>query len=602
MKFNYFSIHLLINLFIYVLHLMKYKSLRKFVNSFFKNWRTCIIVILFFGIDSYIFPEVNLETAIVPDKVLEMAFQKGRTIERVKYEDVKRTTHTKTKQTNIEKPIQNQTKPFTRSDLDNISDMFNVSSIKSGKNVTNDYNFTYNYSNEYSRYNYQYDFSKSIYELYGNRTVFQITLDDLEGIVNKSMISDGQAILFWESLLHYKTDRLKVLKKNVNEDTEYYLIGFIPLKSIATFLLCVFIFLMFYNFHLYFLNSNIASLNYNLACLIVVYFMCSILYKWKFFYSSSILFLQIIYCIKNILDAFFLLLGYEKVYIDIVERNVPTTSVEYFSIKAVILSTILIICHILLFKQFNFFMNYIYFYIAMAQFIYLFCKFFEKRVCQVFQPFKKIVLFIFGFLNFFFTKFHRYIVRFPPIGDHNKNDTFYIISDIFSFVCISYLCEFLFAQTNNFSHLFCEKKDEMSEETTQKIQTILKEKKDHSKNFSFQDFPWLIVFFFGFLFLSVGLYFSNLITFYFSIYFFEMIMKVYGRIYKVKVLRITYILLFIFLLIANQIMYTKNDNILYEVIKILKLASLYIRYSDSGCSKKPRENLWIDLHSNNDLC
>jgi hypothetical protein len=150
--------------------------------------------------------------------------------------------------------------------------------------------------------------------------------------------------------------------------------------------------------------------------------------------------------------------------------------------------------------------------------------------------------------------------------------------------------------------LFCERKDEMSEETTQKIQTILKEKKDHSKNFSLQDFPWLIVFFFGFLFISVGLYFSNLITFYFSIYFFEMIMKVYGRIYKVKVLRITYILLFTFLLIANQIMYTKNDNILYEVIKILKLASLHIRYSDSGCSKNPRKNLWIDSDSYNDLC
>ena len=375
------------------------------------------------------------------------------------------------------------------------------------------------------------------------------------------MISDGQAILFWESLLHYKTDRLKVLKNNLQEDTEFYLFSFIPLKSIGVLIISLFIFLFIYNLQIYFLNSRLASFNYNFVCLFLVYYLCSLLYKWKFYYSSCILFFQIIFTSKNLLDAFFILLGYEKVYIDIVERTVPTVSLEFFVIKAFILIIILIISHLLIFKQFNFFINYIYFYIAMAQFIYLVCKFLEKNVCEVFQPFKKLVLFFFGLLNFLLTKFHRLIIRFPPINDYNKNDTFYIISDIFSFICISYICEFLFAQINNISHLFCEKRDEFNEEITLKIQTILKEKKDHSKNFQLNDFLWFIVFFLGFLLISVGLYYNNFITYYFSLYFLEMIMKVYGKVYKVKILRISYCILFQFIVISNQIMYTKNDKI-----------------------------------------
>ena len=87
---------------------------RKLIQKGIRLGKFSILILLFFVFEFIILPEISLETTVVPDKLLEMAFQKGKSVERVKYEEIKKNSYSKTKQTIIEKPVQNNTIIFTR--------------------------------------------------------------------------------------------------------------------------------------------------------------------------------------------------------------------------------------------------------------------------------------------------------------------------------------------------------------------------------------------------------------------------------------------------------------------------------------------------------
>ena len=52
-----------------------------------------------------------------------------------------------------------------------------------------------------------YDFVKTLKLLYSNYTRSEITVYDLDILVKKSVITENQAILIWETLLNVKTER-----------------------------------------------------------------------------------------------------------------------------------------------------------------------------------------------------------------------------------------------------------------------------------------------------------------------------------------------------------------------------------------------------------
>ena len=52
-----------------------------------------------------------------------------------------------------------------------------------------------------------YDFVKTLKLLYSNYTRSEITVHDLDILVKKSVITENQAILIWETLLNVKTER-----------------------------------------------------------------------------------------------------------------------------------------------------------------------------------------------------------------------------------------------------------------------------------------------------------------------------------------------------------------------------------------------------------
>ena len=77
-------------------------------------------------------------------------------------------------------------------EIDNKFDDFKqLNDNKSASQNTSNQEFNIN---DY-QHNDSYYFSKSIIELYGNYTVFQITVDEFAHIVNKSMMTGGVAII-----------------------------------------------------------------------------------------------------------------------------------------------------------------------------------------------------------------------------------------------------------------------------------------------------------------------------------------------------------------------------------------------------------------------
>ena len=58
--------------------------------------------------------------------------------------------------------------------------------------------------------NKQVQLARNLYKLYGNKTVFRLDLEDLEKMVNASIISERQALFFWEVLLQDKVEKAKI--------------------------------------------------------------------------------------------------------------------------------------------------------------------------------------------------------------------------------------------------------------------------------------------------------------------------------------------------------------------------------------------------------
>jgi len=151
-------------------------------------------------------------------------------------------------------------------------------------------------------------------------------------------------------------------------------------------------------------------------------------------------------------------------------------------------------------------------------------------------------------------------------------DSFYVIADLFTIFSISYSFDYLFIQSNKISILFQESenggyinKDKLNE----KITKIIKNYKELIRKFEMEDCVWFICFNIGLFMQFTGLKFHKYLIYYFSYYFFRMILVVYGRIFTIKCLKLTYSVLIFIFLITNFVMSSKVDNKLFEVFSVI---------------------------------
>jgi hypothetical protein len=395
------------------------------------------------------------------------------------------------------------------------------------------------------------NFTKILLNKYGNSIILRIDIKDLELLVNTTILTDVQSFMLWELLLQHKGRRIST-KTEYLPDSEVYIFNIISLKTQAVLIFSMLTFLTVHNIQIFFLRRDKTTVIFNICTISLSLFLAYKLYTWQYYISSSIILFQLCIALKFMIESLFIHAGFNKEDFDILVSAKKTKNALQFGLKFILYFSLAATSGLLSFLYFNYIINYIVFYACMIQIIYLISYYFQYDVSPCFQPFKHVLLTVAGIINFFITK--RY----------TRTDSFYILSDSLSIMCMSYISDYLYTQINNISYMFYEK--ELDEDKIyDKITEIVKDVKEHRSFFQDQNsFLWLIVFKFGFIFNLIGYYYSSYITYYFSLYYFKFVLSIFGRCYSERCLRILYGLLFFVLIITNHLL--KDDEIFNDIL------------------------------------
>ena len=161
------------------------------------------------------------------------------------------------------------------------------------------------------------------------------------------------------------------------------------------------------------------------------------LYKNKYYFSSSFMFILLIYFDKNLLDSIFIKLRFQRKDFEIFSRNLISFSIAEFILKFLSLLNITFFSCFLSITRYNFFLNYFINYLCILALLSFIGNCFEQFAPLYLKPFKNIIIFIVGVLNIFSSKMFKKI-----IFKENTISYFYslyLINDIFSAYCINFI-------------------------------------------------------------------------------------------------------------------------------------------------------------------
>jgi hypothetical protein len=510
-----------------------------------------------------------IESPLISDKLIESVYYGGRKVNKISYEDIK-------KQNISSNDDESSLEQIDSSEFNLIhnyySNYFNQVIFGDEQEIRDDLYIKEQTKNNQSKENsnekdFPIDeksiFSKNLYTLYGNKTIFRMNLIDLESLVKSAILTDGQAVIFWETLLQMKTDRAKIIYgKQINEvDSEFYLFNIIALKTCITFMLTLLLFLTIHKLQANFIKNFFF---YNLISTLITIYLLDLLYSWKYYTSSSLLFLQLAFCVKYLYDSFICNFGFNKEDYDIFANLNSTKTISQFILKLVVSIYSVFVIGYLAFIKYPFFFNYILFYVCCIQLLYLISYYLQYEAAGIFQPFKHFMLIITGLINFILTNFHRKLSQFS--NEKAQNDSFYIVSETFSFVCISYLYEYLFTQKYKIGEFFYEK-DSESEDFKKRITAANDKYQEHSKHFTLtDDCLWLFLFLIILLFIVIGIFQGKYLIFIFSLHYFKVSIKAFGSLFKIRTMRIALISHVFIFLISNHMISLKTDQFINEAL------------------------------------
>lgn len=473
---------------------------------------------------------------------------------------------------------------------------------------------------------YLFDFN--LKSLYGNSTKLKLKNWDLVKLVESNIISNVQAYRFWLELVKinkinlnqdflkksfsyiskafyslflekfHKENRIKnnqaysyssvndedLENKNSHsfkfynfysdDNNDVYIFNIFPTKSTGCWIFAIVMFILNYNVYNYYNNKDKSSPIINFGLMIFSLIMTENFFAWKIYFTSNVFLIQFIYGLKFFIFSLLHLIGYQTEDFDIFsdfQKNNDSTQITFQTGNLFICTFTL---GIFSFYRYNYIINYLFFYYCLLQLPAIISVNFYNLVPVIFQPFRYFLILCLGVFNFLLINYGKnkiYYTNNPSnqLSSDLNVDSFYVIGDIFTIFCFSYSFDYLFIQSNKISILFQESehggyinKDKLNE----KITKIIKNYKELIREFEIEDSIWFICFNLGLFLQFTGLKFHKYLIYYFSYYFFRMVLGVYGRIFTIKCLKITYSLLIFILLNTNFIMSSKVDNKLFEVI------------------------------------
>ena len=539
--------------------------LKLFINLVVKLLKVLLLTIGLW-ICAYSIPDINIDPSMISDKLLQSTFFFGKKIHKINYDDVQKGKDKRNKAKEPERywhrpeeSIQSKQAKITKPQdkYDNI-ELLNT--------VESDLSHT------------SFDYTPYLYHLYGNRTVFQMNLIDLETMVNKSYLTKGQSLLFWESLLRSKTNRAsefnnsnyinhnnnnrnsKINTKYQVLDLEIIILNYLPIRSLGVFFICCLIFLITYFVQTRTKFSIQVYVIYNFCTIQFGFLLMNYLYNLKYYFSSSCITANVALAIRQILELIFYDSGLSRNDINIFKfsrrfNNLLKQTLIKLSVLIITTSCIAIIT-----KEFPFCSNYILLYCSIYYTIYVGSHYIMIETNSLFQPLRQFSLGIIGLVNFLLTSFHKHIIRFPSYSNLER-DSLYLISSGFSLVCFYLFLDYVKIQAFSIYSLYDNSSDEDLNEKIDNM--IIKEK---SKDFSFtDDVLWIFLFLLFLLLIITSLVLTNTLNFHVCSFILSSFLSPFGRLFKIKQVRIINLVLLFIFLFTNQIMSNLKDESLFQV-------------------------------------
>ena len=263
--------------------------------------------------------------------------------------------------------------------------------------------------------------------------------------------------------VNYEQKECIELTRNNSSKGEIYLFFIIPIKSFTFSVISISSLILFIKTE--FLSKLSHLFIFNLACILAVENGIRYLYDNSYYLASSFMLLLLLYLFKNLIDSFYLLLGFRREDFEIFSSDLTANNQRQFILKFIILNLLVMIASHFAFVVYKLAINYIIFYLCLLTLISFLCNCLENFSPPELKPLKNILMFCSGLINLtvckiiyssYFSNTIFYINSNEEENDieenkDNENFSFFFVSDLFTFFCFDYLDEFVEQYRKNFN-------------------------------------------------------------------------------------------------------------------------------------------------------
>ena len=241
----------------------------------------------------------------------------------------------------------------------------------------------------------------------------------------------------YEEVLENGKKRIK-LENNINnnEMIEEYDENIFSWQKILISFLCSFLIFLVIKLTIKARIKNFIS--FNLFAMYISFNLVKKFYKDKNYFSSSFIFILLIYFDKNLLDSIFIKLRFQKKDFEIFSRNLISNNTSQFILKFLSLINITFFSLYFSLLYYNFWLNYFINYLCILSFLSFIGNCLEQFFPFYLKPIKYIMLFLIGIFNLLFSKLFLKKIFFVE-KKYTCFYSLYLINDLFSSYCLNFV-------------------------------------------------------------------------------------------------------------------------------------------------------------------
>ena len=377
--------------------------------------------------------------------------------------------------------------------------------------------------------------------------------------------------------LCYEGNNIYINSDEQNSNIEFSLFNFFQLKKI--FVTFISFFSLYITIKITYYSKITNSIAVNLLGIYFSFKILSYLYSSKYYLASGFFFILFFYFYKFAIDSIYCFLKFKKSEFEIYSIQLCAENIQQFWLKFIILFSGSFLSGFLSLFYFNLYFNYIAFYMCLFTLIIFLSNCIEKNYLVEFKYCKSVFIFFFGNINFLINKLVRkkyYYTNDSSLDDLNNNkminhisdvNSFYFISDIFSYLCFDYIDDYI----------------------EYRYQYYLNKKKKFKKIFGIHDMVFICLFLLFIIINIYGILYKEYTSYYLSMSITKKFNNYFSTIFNYSIGRIfNHLMIFTFIFSQYEISTTGDEyminvlskiylgkNIICILLKILSLGFLF---------------------------